>query len=140
MQADFAARNLRCPVCRRDRTLRLDAEQADEREVREGVLSCSACGASRPVHRGVGHLLVGAPEHVEREAAGLERFAEFMRADGWDREKVRRLPDSATATGTSRARRSASSCTRSTFIPGQSLLDVGSNTCWASNFFAQRGL
>ena len=121
-------------------TLRLRAEQSDEREVREGVLTCSACGAQQPVHRGVGHLMVGAPEHVEREAAGLQRFADFMRADGWDRDKVRQLPDIDDGywyvQGASIRQLAASV----DFRPGQSLLDVGSNTCWASNFFAQRGL
>ena len=140
MQADFAARNLRCPVCRRDGTLRLRAEQINEREVREGVLTCTACGAQEPVHRGVGHLMVGAPEHVEREAAGLQRFAEFMRADGWDRNKVRQLPDIDDGywyvQGAS-IRQLAGSVD---FRSGQLLLDVGSNTCWASNFFAQHGL
>ena len=33
------------------------------------------------------------PGHVAREAAGLGRFAEHMRADGWDRDTIRRLPD-----------------------------------------------
>jgi SAM-dependent methyltransferase len=140
MQADFVARSLRCPVCRRDRTLRLQAEQTDEREVREGVLTCAACGAQHPVHRGVGHLLVGAPEHVEREAAGLQRFADFMRADGWDREKVRQLPDIEDGYWYVQGASIRQLAALVDFQPGQSLLDVGSNTCWASNFFARRGL
>ena len=63
-----------------------------------------------------------------------------MRADGWDRDKVRQLPDIDDGywyvQGAS-IRQLAGSVD---FRPGQSLLDVGSNTCWASNFFAQRGL
>jgi SAM-dependent methyltransferase/uncharacterized protein YbaR (Trm112 family) len=140
MQADFAARNLRCPVCRRDGTLRLTAEQSDEREVREGVLTCTACGAQRPVQRGVGHLMVGAPEHVEREAAGLQRFADFMRSHGWDREKVRQLPDIDDGYWYVQGASIRQLAATVDFQPAQSLLDVGSNTCWASNFFAQRGL
>lgn len=42
MKADFAGR-LRCPVCRHDGTLELNAEVSDEREVREGRLRCRAC-------------------------------------------------------------------------------------------------
>ena len=31
--------------------------------------------------------------HVTREAAGLQRFADHMRASGWDRERVLSLPN-----------------------------------------------
>jgi SAM-dependent methyltransferase len=139
MRAQFAY-ELRCPVCRRDRTLQLEVEYANEVEVREGVLVCSACGARRPLHRGVADLLVNEPLHVSREAAGLERFADFMRAQGWDREKVRRLPDVDDGYWYVQGASIRQLAATVNFNPGQSLLDVGSNTCWASNFFAQRGL
>jgi len=140
VQAEFAAAYLRCPVCHRDRTLRLHATESDQREVREGELRCTACGATLPVHRGVGHLLVDPPEHVLREAAGLERFADFMRADGWGREQVRQLP--LVEDGYWYVQRVSINQLLATvpFQPGQWLLDVGSNTCWASNYFAVRGL
>ena len=38
-------------------------------------------------------LLHDPPRYIVAEAAGLERFAEQMRAEGWDRELVRKLPD-----------------------------------------------
>jgi SAM-dependent methyltransferase len=140
MQVEFAPVYLRCPVCRRDGTLTLHAEHSDEREVREGTLTCSACGARQAVHRGVGHLLLDAPEHVGREAAGLERFAEFMRADGWDREQVRKLPNVDDGYWYVQGASINQLLTTVPFAPGQTLLDVGSNTCWASNHFAVRGL
>jgi SAM-dependent methyltransferase len=140
MRADFASRSLRCPICRRDRTLRLEAAESDPREVREGILICSACGARLSVHRGVGHLLHEAPDHVNREAAGLERFAELMRSDGWDRELVRRLPNIDDGYWYVQGASINQLAATVRFVPGQSLLDVGSNTCWASNFFATRGL
>jgi SAM-dependent methyltransferase/uncharacterized protein YbaR (Trm112 family) len=139
MKVDFAT-HLRCPVCRRDRTLRLDAGESDEREVREGTLVCTACGARMPVHRGVGHLLVDPPEHIAREAAGLQRFADYMRADGWDRDMVRRLPDMDDGYWYVQGASINQLAMTVPFQPGQSLLDVGSNTCWASNFFAVRNL
>ena len=37
--------------------------------------------------------MVDPPDHVLREAEGLTRFAEWMKAQGWDREAVKRLPD-----------------------------------------------
>ncbi|MFZ0042368.1 MAG: methyltransferase domain-containing protein [Solirubrobacteraceae bacterium] len=140
MQIDFARRYLRCPVCRRDRTLLLAADQTNEREVREGVLTCSACGSQQPVHRGVAHLLVDPPKHVATEAAGLERFAEYMRADGWTRDSVRQLPAVDDGYWYVQGASINQLVTSVGFRQGQSLLDVGSNTCWASNFFALRGL
>ncbi|MGI8505787.1 MAG: class I SAM-dependent methyltransferase, partial [Solirubrobacteraceae bacterium] len=140
MQVEFAPQYLRCPVCRADRTLRLHARESDAREVRDGTLRCAACGAELALHRGVGHLLRDPPGHVEREAAGLERFADHMRADGWDRERVRRLPDIEDGYWYVQGVSIDQLMTTVAFAPGQSLLDVGSNTCWASNYFARRGL
>jgi SAM-dependent methyltransferase/uncharacterized protein YbaR (Trm112 family) len=140
VKPDFPATNLRCPVCARDHTLILSARESDEREVREGTLTCSACGAEQAVHRGVGEMLVNAPDHVEREAAGLERFAEVMRADGWTREKIRALPDIGDGYWYVQGASINQLLNTIPFAPGQSLLDIGSNTCWASNYFAVRGL
>jgi ubiquinone/menaquinone biosynthesis C-methylase UbiE/uncharacterized protein YbaR (Trm112 family) len=140
MQVEFAVEYLRCPVCRGDRTLRLNAQTSDEREVREGVLNCISCGAELPVHRGVAHLLIDPPGHVTREAAGLARFAEHMRADGWDRERVRELPDVQDGYWYVQGASINQLLHTVVFKPGQTLLDVGSNTCWASNYFAVRGL
>lgn len=140
MQAEFVPEFLRCPRCRRDRTLRLTAQVSDEREVREGALRCSACGLQEPVTRGVAHLLLDPPDHVEREAAGLSRFADYMRADGWDRERVRKLPNIDDGYWYVQSASINQLQTSVAFTRGQTLLDVGSNTCWASNFFAVRGL
>jgi SAM-dependent methyltransferase len=74
------------------------------------------------------------------EAAGLERFAEQMREDGWDRETVRALPDLEHGYWYVQARSMHQLLTTVPFGPGESILDVGSNTCWASNHFAERGL
>jgi SAM-dependent methyltransferase len=140
VQADFATHRLRCPACHRDQTLRLLASESDEREVREGTLRCGACATEFPVHRGVGHLLHNPPEHVVREAAGLERFAEYMKADGWDREKVRQLPNLQDGYWYVQGTSMNQILTTVDLRPGQWLLDVGSNTCWATNQFAVRGL
>jgi SAM-dependent methyltransferase len=140
MQAEFASRYLRCPVCRRDQTLRVVAELSDEREVREGTLRCISCASEHALHRGVANLLVNPPEHIIREASGLERFAERIRADGWDREMVRKLPYLADGYWYVQATSINQLLTTVFFKPGQSLLDVGSNTCWATNYFAVRGL
>ena len=140
MQPEFASNYLRCPSCDRDRTLRLLAHESDQREVRKGTLWCSACAAEFPIERGVGHLLLDPPEHVVREAAGLDRFADCMRADGWDREKIRRLPNLDDGYWYVQAQSIKQLLAIVDFEPGQSLVDVGSNTCWASNHFAVRGL
>jgi SAM-dependent methyltransferase len=120
--------------------LELHAAASDEYEVREGTLRCSACTTLFAVRRGVAELLYEPPQYVVAEAAGLERFAEVMRAEGWDRERVRRLPDLDDGYWYVQARSMHQLLTTVPFVPGQSVLDVGSNTCWATNHFAERGL
>jgi SAM-dependent methyltransferase len=139
MRAEFAS-ELRCPACRRDRTLELSAQQSDAHEVREGRLRCTACGSEFAVHKGVMELLHEPPAYIVAEAAGLERFAAQMRAEGWDREMVRRLPDVEHGYWYVQARSMHQLMTMIPFRPGQSILDVGSNTCWAANRFAELGL
>ncbi len=134
------ASHLRCPACRADRTLHLQVAERDAREVREGTLTCEACGASFPVQEGIVELLHEPPAHILAEAAGLERFAAQMRADGWDREMIRRLPDVEHGYWYVQARSMHQLMSSIPFQPGQSILDVGSNTCWAANRFAQAGL
>lgn len=139
MKLDFA-RELRCPACRQDRVLELRGTESDSREVREGELRCKACSATFRVRRGVAELLHEPPAHVLAEAAGLERFAADMREGGWDRELILRLPNLEHGYWYVQARSMHQLLTTVPFQPGQSILDVGSNTCWASNHFAERGL
>jgi SAM-dependent methyltransferase len=139
VKAEFAAQ-LRCPACRRDKTLELSVESSDECEVREGRVRCTACGAEFTVHRGVAELLHDPPDYIVAEAAGLERFAEYMRASGWDREMVLRLPDVEEGYWYVQARSMSQLMMTIPFKPGESILDVGSNTCWAASRFANAGL
>lgn len=131
---------LRCPRCRHERTLELGSSSSDEREVREGTLTCSNCGQSYPVSEGIADLLYEPPEFVLREAAGLERFAEAMRNDGWDRDRILALPNVDLGYWYGQAVAMDALLATVDLQPGQRLLDVGSNTCWASNIFARRGL
>jgi SAM-dependent methyltransferase/uncharacterized protein YbaR (Trm112 family) len=140
MLTSFATTILRCPTCRRDRTLSLHAEQSDEREVRTGTLTCSACGATFEVQRGTGLLMPQPPEHVTREAAGLGRFADYMRDTGWTKESILRLPDHDDGYWYVQGASIRQLLSTIQFSPGEWLLDIGSNTCWASNFFARHGL
>jgi SAM-dependent methyltransferase/uncharacterized protein YbaR (Trm112 family) len=139
MRPSFASR-LRCPACHHDGTLQLSSVETDLHETRTGVLACSRCGTERPVNRGVADLLVDPPEYVARESAGLERFAARMRDDGWTREKILELPD--VDLGYWYAQRMSIEQLLATvaFRPGEWLVDLGSNTCWASNRFAVHGL
>jgi SAM-dependent methyltransferase len=120
--------------------LELRVEQSDAHEVREGSLRCSACATEFAVHRGVPELLHDPPEHILAEAAGLERFAAKMRGGGWDRELMRKLPDLEHGYWYVQGRSMHQLLTTIPFQPGQSIVDVGSNTCWAANHFAERGL
>ena len=131
---------LRCPRCHADGALTLSARVEDDREVVTGTLTCGRCGRTGAVERGVADLLHDPPAFVRAEAAGLERFAAVMRADGWDRERILRLPDEPSPYW--HGQRASLAQLRATvaFEPGQRLLDVGSNTCWASAAFARDGL
>jgi SAM-dependent methyltransferase/uncharacterized protein YbaR (Trm112 family) len=131
---------LRCPSCAAERTLQLDVAQRDAREIVAGALACTACGHRAPIERGVVDLMPDPPEEVRLEAAGLERFAALMRSEGWDRERILRLPKDPL--GYWRYLDAAMEHMLAELDPpaGATLLDVGSNTCWAANAFAQRGL
>jgi SAM-dependent methyltransferase len=131
---------LRCPRCRTDGALQLDAEERDEREIRAGVLRCTSCGLERPVRDGIADLLHDPPDFVARESAGLERFAEVMRADGWDDARILALPDVDLGYWNAQADAMRRTLEQVPLEPGQRILDVGSNTCWASSRFAQEGL
>lgn len=132
--------SLRCPTCHAERSLALQAEASDGQEVREGELRCAGCGRSFEVAEGIAELLRDPPDFIAREAAGLGRFAELMRAEGWDREKIRSLPHIDDPYWYGQRVSFDQLVALVDLQPGQSLLDVGSNTCWASNLFAQRGL
>ena len=140
MRPEFAAEYLRCPVCRSERSLRLEADRADEREVREGRLRCASCGSEFPVRQGVAELLHDPPEHVVREAAGLERFADYMRSEGWSREMILGLPNVDDGYWYTQSCSMRQLIGTIQFRPGESLVDVGSNTCWAANRFAELGM
>ena len=131
---------LRCPRCRADASLVLTAHGHDEREVREGVLACERCAATFAVEGGIARLMHEPPDFVEREAAGLERFAEAMRNDGWDRERILALPGIEPGYWQAQGVAMKGVLESVPFEPGQRLLDVGSNTCWASNILAREGL
>jgi SAM-dependent methyltransferase/uncharacterized protein YbaR (Trm112 family) len=134
------ARILRCPRCASDGSLRLASARSDEREIREGELACSECGQCFTVADGIVDLLYDPPAFVRRERAGLERFAAVMSADGWDRERIRALPDVDLPYWNGQRRAMDALLQRTELRRGRRLLDVGSNTCWASRIFAGLGL
>jgi uncharacterized protein len=131
---------LRCPVCGSEKVLELQAERFDEREVREGTLHCTACRAELPVRRGVAHLMPDPPDHVRREAAGLDRFAATMRRDGWDRERVLDLPDEPDGYWAAQKISMEQLLEEADLRTGERVVDIGSNTCWATRIFARLGL
>jgi SAM-dependent methyltransferase len=122
----------------------LDVERRDGREVREGSVTCLGCAGTRFIADGIVDLLESPPDFVVREAAGLGRFADLMRSDGWDRERVLELPYVPLgywyAQATAMQDVLGGTVPGLDLAPGQRILDVGSNTCWASAAFAARGL
>jgi uncharacterized protein YbaR (Trm112 family)/SAM-dependent methyltransferase len=132
--------HLRCPVCHAECSLSLTVARSDGREAREGTLLCASCGAQFPVLDGIAELMPNPTAVVAREAAGLARFADVMRADGWDRERIRRLPYEDLPYWWGQRRAFEYWSEQLPFEPGQWLVDIGSCTCWASAMFAERGL
>ena len=139
MREQFVS-ELRCPACGSEHSFTLCGEERDGREWREGELGCRVCAQRFSVHRGVPELLYDPPEHIVVEAAGLERFAEVMATNGWNREMVLRLPDVEHGYWYVQSRSMHQLLTTIPVQAGQSILDVGSNTCWAANHFAERGM
>lgn len=131
---------LACPRCRAERPFDLEVRDEDAREVRAGVLTCRSCAHRARIEDGIVDLLHDPPEFVTREAAGLERFAERMRDHGWDRERVLTLPYWQDGYWFSQAAAMERLFEVREFEPGTTLLDIGANTCWASNIFAKRGM
>ncbi len=131
---------LRCPSCHAEGSFAVDVAARNGTELREGTLGCDRCGLRRELSEGIVDLLYEPSPVIVREAAGLERFAEVMRRDGWDGERIRELPDIELPYWIGQANGMRRLLARTAFQAGQRLLDVGSNTCWASNIFASRGL
>jgi SAM-dependent methyltransferase len=134
---------LRCPHCHSGGSLVAAPPVPADRELRDGSVTCSVCAATRTVRYGIVDLMPGdLPRFVSAEAAGLDRFADLMRADGWTRERVLELP--YIHDGYWYAQATALQQTLDTpelaLTAGKRILDVGSNTCWASALFAEHGL
>ena len=139
MRPQFADR-LRCPRCRSARPFRLEASESDEREVRSGSLTCEHCGLVVDIRHGIVDLLHEPPEFVVAEAEGLGRFAQLMRDEGWSREDVLALPDREDGYWYAQAVLMQQTLETVPFEAGQTILDLGSNTCWASAMLAGHGL
>ena len=118
----------------------MSARESDEREVREGELRCEACGEQFALHRGVAELMPNPPSTSRARRPGFERFAQYMRSQGWDRDTVLALPYIDDGYWFHQGASMEQLLATVPFSPGERLLDVGSNTCWASNHFAAHGL
>src|ERR1700729_4368630 len=123
---------LRCPSCGSPGSLQLDDTTDDEQETREGLLHCHFCQLERRVRDGVADLMLDPSPEVRAEAKGLERFAGEMRRDGWDRARVLGLPYEDGGYWWTQQRSMERLLKMVPFEPGQSILDIGANTCWAT--------
>jgi SAM-dependent methyltransferase/uncharacterized protein YbaR (Trm112 family) len=131
---------LRCPRCHAGASFAVEAHERDAREIRKGLVRCRECGLDRSIEGGIVDLLYEPPDFVVREAAGLGRFAEVMRADGWDRDRILALPNVHLEYWKEQARAMRQVLVTQDFRAGERILDLGANTCWASNILAREGL
>ncbi len=139
MRAPFAD-TLRCPRCRTSRSFGLAETASDDREIRAGSLTCSRCGHVAVIEDGFVDLMHDPPEFVVRESAGLERFADLMRSDGWDKQRVVALPEGGDGYWYAQAVMMDQVLNTCDLQRGETILDLGSNTCWATARFAAEGL
>ncbi len=139
MKEQFAS-SLRCPACRSEGTLELRVDEVNEWEVREGSLRCRACASEFTVHRGVAELLADRARPAPADTTGFERLAERLHLAGREAEFIRALRDVPIEYWHVRARSMYQLLTTVPFQPGESILDVGAGTCWATHHFAERGL
>jgi SAM-dependent methyltransferase len=139
-----ALERLRCPSCHARQSFELSAyARSGESEVREGTLTCRSCGDQRSVSAGIVDLLpADLPPFVSAEAAGLDRFVNTMHDYGWTREDILALPfrEDGYWFCQARAMQQTLATTALGLAPGKTILDVGSNTCWASAMLAENDL
>lgn len=131
---------LRCPRCGAEHALSAEVAERDEQEVVTATLVCAACGHRARVEHGIAELMHDPPDHVRREAAGLERFAQRMIDDGWTPEDVAALPEADLDYWRGQKRGMDRLLSLVDLEPGSRLLDAGANTTWASSLLAGRGL
>lgn len=132
---------LRCPRCGTDKALAAEeSAPSTTDETRKGTLRCKRCRAVCKIEDGIVDLLLSPRLEVAAEAAGLERFAEEMRADGWDRDRILRLPNEEGGYWWTQRRSMERLVTTLPFAAEEAILDIGANTCWASAKFAEMGL
>ena len=101
---------------------------------------CGSCDGRFAVTGGIADLLYDPPDFVTREAAGLDRFAEVMRADGWDRERILALPNVELGYWNMQAAALNALLAAVELRPNARIVDIGANACWATNIFARMGL
>lgn len=129
---------LRCVACGGD--FALEQGKSNQLEVWSGRVRCRSCSVERQVNDGIVDLLYDPPDFVVKEAEGLDRFANLMRSDGWDKERVLSLPDVPLGYWFGQKVEMESLLDSVEFKAGETLIDIGSNTCWASAIFAEKGL
>lgn len=139
MRASFV-KTLRCPACRQQSSFSLEADTVDDDEVRSGRLTCERCAHVREIVDGIVDALHKPPAFVVREAEGLARFAQRMRDHGWTKEDIVALPVSEDGYWFNQDVLLDQTLKTVPMKPGESILDLGSNTCWATAAFAQEGL
>ncbi len=140
-------RLLACPLCL-STTLTLQVSERDACEIRQGQITCSACGAHLPIHQGIVHTLLASAETVAREAEGWvkmldvpEKQHEFC--DEWILAlpfiRPEQTPDQESVRVWHTMGRHFREMVDHFEWQGKRVLEIGAGRCWVVAELARRG-
>lgn len=127
---------IRCPVCSQI-TFTVTITEEDEREIREGILTCSACEHSFPIRKGIVDLMPNPSETVQNEQQGWsellgETTEELI-------ETMLKLPHYNEDELWINTAINFDGIMEHVDLAGKRVLDIGAGRCWSTRHMMLRG-